>query len=382
MKILEYRQCKRCVMDTTDSLITFNSKGECCHCENFDNVTSKRWFPNEEGKKLLEIHFERIRREGRGKEYDCIIGLSGGIDSSYLAIILKDFHLRPLVMHVDAGWNSEIAVANIEKIVKHCNYDLFTHVVDWTEIKDLQLAYLRAGVANQDVPQDHAFFAAMYHFAVKNNITHLISGGNIASESVVPKSWHHSAMDAINLKAIHKKFGNLPLNNFTTISFFQYYIYFPFFKKMKTLLPLNYIPYNKSAALKALIERIGYKEYGRKHGESRFTKFFQNYYLPMKFGFDKRKIHLSSLILSGQITRDDALKKLQEPLYDPFELSEDRCYVAKKLGISEDELESFIRCPGRSYKDFDNWDFLYNIFKRSQSFVEKLAGKQIKNYSR
>ena len=191
--------CTRCVMDTSDSEIVFDEKGVCNHCHQFDNVTSKRWYPNAEGKQKLDEIFSVIRQEGRGKEYDCIIGLSGGVDSSYLALMMKDYGLRPLVVHVDGGWNSELAVHNIEKILKYCNYELFTHVMDWEDMRDLQLAYLKAGVANQDVPQDHAFFSTLYHFAVKNNIRYVISGGNIATESVFPRSWHHSAMDAINL---------------------------------------------------------------------------------------------------------------------------------------------------------------------------------------
>ena len=265
-------------MDTTDPEINFDKKGECNHCKEFDEVTNKRWYPNEDGTRRLKQMIDKIKQEGKGKEYDCIIGLSGGVDSSYLALIMKDYDLRPLVVHVDAGWNSELAVHNIEQIVKYCDYDLHTHVMDWEEIRDLQVAYLKAGVANQDVIQDHAFFASLYHFAVENNIKTVISGGNIATESVFPKSWHHTAMDAINLKAIHKKFGSRKLKHYKTISFLDYYFYYPFIKGMTVINPLNFMPYHKEKALEVLKETIGYKEYGRKHGESRFTKFFQNYY--------------------------------------------------------------------------------------------------------
>jgi N-acetyl sugar amidotransferase len=204
MEDKKYQICICCVMDITDPGITFDEKGVCNHCRHFHEVTSKHWFPNDEGKKKLDTLFSKIKQKGKGKEYDCIIGLSGGVDSSYLALMLKDCGLRPLVVHVDAGWNSELAVYNIEQIVKHCGYDLHTHVIDWQEIKDLQLAYLKSGVANQDTVQDHAFFASLYHFAAQHNIKYVISGGNISTESVFPKAWHHAAMDAMNLKSIHK----------------------------------------------------------------------------------------------------------------------------------------------------------------------------------
>ena len=243
--ILSKQVCTRCVMDSSDPEITFDDQGVCNHCHKFDAETSTCWYPNDTGKEKLNQIFDVVREAGRGKEYDCIIGLSGGVDSSYLALVLKDHGLRPLVVHVDGGWNSELAVHNIEQIVKYCGYELFTHVVDWEEMRDLQLAYLKAGVANQDVPQDHIFFSSLYHFAVKNDIRYVISGGNIATESVFPGSWHHAAMDAINLRAIHKQFGVLPLKHYKTISFFEYYVYYPLIKKMKTknLIAVNHKTY-------------------------------------------------------------------------------------------------------------------------------------------
>lgn len=289
--------------------------------------------------------------------------------------------MRPLVVHVDAGWNSELAVYNIEKVVKYCGYDLHTHVMNWQEVRDLQLAYLKSGIANQDVVQDHAFFASLYHFAVANQVNYVISGGNIATESVFPKSWHHTAMDAINLKAIHKKFGQLRLKDYKVISFLQYYLYYPFIKNMKVILPLNYIPYSKELALEELKEKVGYKPYGRKHGESRFTKFFQNYYLPEKFNMDKRKIHFSSMVLSGLMTREEALTELAKPLYDESELREDKYYIAKKLGISIDQLDEYISSPGHDYSEYPNWDSRYAFMKRVQSLVSRMLGRNVKNYS-
>jgi N-acetyl sugar amidotransferase len=368
-------------MDTTDPEITFDQQGICNHCYDFDNVISKRWFPNEDGKRQLEQIFNKIKHERKNFEYDCILGLSGGLDSSYLALVMKEYDMRPLVVHVDAGWNSELAVYNIEKVVKYCGYDLHTHVMNWPEVRDLQLAYLKAGVANQDVVQDHAFFASLYHFAVDNKINYVINGGNIATEGVFPQSWHHAAMDAVNLKAIHKKFGKLPLRDYKTISFLQYYFYYPFIKKMKVVRPLNYMPYSKELALAELKEKIGYKPYGRKHGESRFTKFFQNHYLPVKFNMDKRKPHLSSMVLSGLMSREQAMEELKKPLYEENELREDKYYIAKKLGITVEQLDEYVTSPGHDYSEYANWDSRYAFMKRIQSLASKVLGRNVKNYS-
>lgn len=378
---MNYQCCTRCVMDTSDPEITFDEQGICNHCHQFDQRARSEWFPNEEGRRRWEVLVQQIKASGMGQEYDCILGLSGGVDSSYLAIKMQKWGLRPLVMHVDAGWNSELAVANIESIVKHCGYDLHTHVVDWEEMRDLQLSYMRAAIANQDVPQDHIFFSSLYHFATKNNIRYILSGGNLATEGISPSSWHGSAMDAINLNAIHKKYGGLNLKSYKTISFLDYYLWYPFIKKMRTVRPLNYMVYDKAEALKELQQTVGYKPYPRKHGESVFTKFFQNYYLPEKFGMDKRRPHLSSLIVSGQMTREDAVEKLAEPLYDLQELDVDIAYLCKKLRISRAEFDELMRLPNNHYTSFRNWDGRYKLLKKAQFFVERLLGKRVNVYS-
>lgn len=369
-------------MDTSDTEINFDAKtGVCNHCTDFDTFARQYWFPNEEGKRRWSAIVERIKAAGRGQEYDCILGLSGGVDSSYLAIKVREWDLRPLVVHVDAGWNSELAVANIEALVKHCNYDLHTHVVDWEEMRDLHLAYLRAGIANQDVPQDHIFFASLYHFATANKIRYILSGGNLATEGIFPRAWHGSAMDAINLKAIHGQYGGRPLKNYKTISFFEYYIWYPFVKKMRTVRPLNYMPYNKAQALAELTKTVGYKPYARKHGESLFTKLFQNYYLPTKFGYDKRRPHLSSLIVSGQITREVAVEKLKEPLYDPGELEIDIAFFCKKLRISVNQFNELMQAPIHSHTDFVTWETRHRVLKRAQKVAERIMGKKLNVYS-
>lgn len=378
----DYQICTRCVMDTSDPEITFNAAGVCNHCIEFDQVTSKYWFPNEEGAKKLAAQIQRIKADGKGKDYDCIIGLSGGVDSSYLALKAHEWGLRPLVMHVDAGWNSELAVSNIEKIVKYCGYELHTHVVDWAEMKDLHLAFLRAAIPNQDVPQDHAFFANLYRFATKNDIKWILTGGNLATESIFPKIWHGSAMDAINLRAIHGRFGSRKLKQYKTISFMQYYFLFPFIKGMRTFRPLNFMPYDKEQAIRELESKIGWRSYGRKHGESIFTKFFQNYYLPMKFGYDKRRPHLSSLIMSGQMSRAEAMIALSESLYVPEELERDKAYVASKLSLTQFDFNKILAAKPTTHLDYPNWEGRQRFVRRLASMIEWVFRKnKIKIYS-
>lgn len=368
-----YRVCTRCVMDTSDPEIEFDGDGVCNHCRQFEHVTSKRWFPNAEGARLLTERLDLIREKGRGKEYDCIIGLSGGVDSSYLALKAKEWGLRPLVVHVDAGWNSELAVSNIEAIIRHCGYDLHTIVIDWEEMRELQLSYLKSGLANQDVPQDHVFFASLYDYAVRNKVNYVLSGGNLATEAIAPAAWEGAAMDAVSLKAVQRKFGTRKLRSYKTISPIEYYLVYPFFYGMRTVRPLNFMPYDKDMAIAALAE-IGWRPYGRKHGESRFTKFFQNYYLPEKFGYDKRRPHLSSLIVSGQITRDHALKVLAEPLYDPAELAPDLAFFCKKLGITENEFRELMKRPNMQHADFDNWESYQRVVKWFQRALQAVRG--------
>jgi N-acetyl sugar amidotransferase len=377
----KYQQCVRCVMDTSDSEISFNLIGVCNHCLKFEERTRLDWLPNDEGRRRWNHMVAQMKSNGRGKEYDCILGLSGGVDSSYLALKVHESGLRPLVMHVDAGWNTELAVANIEAVVKYCGFDLHTHVVDWEDMRDLHLAYLRAAVSNQDVPQDHIFFSSLYHFATSNGISHILSGGNLATEGIFPSSWHGSAMDAINLKAIHKNYGERKLNNYKTISFFDCYILYPLIKKMRTLRPLNYMPYDKAEALSELQKKVGYKPYPRKHGESLFTKLFQNYYLPKKFGMDKRRPHFSSLIVSGQMTRDEAMAKLDEPLYESVELEIDITYFCKKLRITRQQFDELMKVPTHHYSDFPNWDDRYRLLKFLQTLAAKLTGREIRVYS-
>ncbi|PLC05123.1 N-acetyl sugar amidotransferase [Variovorax sp. RO1] len=376
----KYQICTRTVMDTSDIDIVFDDQGVCNHVHEFEKTAKEAWFPNEDGKRRLNELIAKIKVEGKGDEYDCIIGLSGGVDSSYLALKAHEWGLRPLVVHVDAGWNSELAVSNIEKIVEHCGYDLHTHVVNWEEMRDLHIAYLRSGISNQDVPQDHAFFAALYSFAVKNGVRYVFSGGNLATEGVFPRSWHGSAMDAINLLDIHKKHGSKKLATYPIVSFWQYYIYYPLIKKMRVIRPLNFMPFNKDGAIQEL-EKIGWRSYGRKHGESIFTKLFQNYYLPARFGYDKRLPHLSSLIVSGQMTREEALLELKKPLYPADELERDISYFCKKLRITRSEFDGYMQLPLNSHKNYRSWNRRYRVLKRIQGLAGKILGRKVSAYS-
>lgn len=377
----DYRVCTRCVMDTSDPAIAFDRDGVCNHCIEFDAVTRKSWYPDEAGQQIWQAEIARIKRDGEGKPYDSILGLSGGVDSSYLALKVHEAGLRPLVVHVDAGWNSELAVANIEAVVKYCNFDLHTHVMNWEDMRDLHLAYLRSGVPNQDVPQDHAFFANLYHFAVKNGIRTVLNGGNTATEGIFPHSWHGPAMDAINLKAIHRRFGQRKLKSYSTIGFFEYYFYYPFIRKMRVVRPLNFMPFDKQSALREMTVKCGWRAYGRKHGESLFTKLFQNYILPHKFGYDKRRPHYSSLIASGQMTREEALRALEEPLYDPAELETDINYFCKKLRISREEFDEILAEPPRHHTEFANWGRKQRFAKALQRLMERIVRRRVNVYS-
>lgn len=343
----KYQICTRCIMDTSDPDITFDAEGVCNHCKKFDWIRENLWFPNEEGSKRLELIIDEIKAKGKGKPYDCIMGLSGGVDSSYLAIKAVEFGLRPLVVHVDAGWNSELAISNIELLVRKLGLDLHTHVVDWAEMRDLHIAYFKSGVANQDVPQDHAFIARLLREAKENGIKYVLNGSNYATESILPQAWGYSAKDLENLEAIHARFGSGKLKTYPKVSFWEWYFYYPRVFGIKYVRPLNYMHYNKDEAKKILMEDYGWRDYGGKHYESRFTKFFQGYYLVKRFGYDKRRAHLASLIVSGQMSREDALKEMETQPYPLEDLAEDILFIRKKLGFSEKEFQEIMDAPRR-----------------------------------
>ena len=359
-------------MDTTDPEIVFDDHGNCNHCTSALELSEKIWFPDERGEKILDQTIEKIKIEERHKEFDCIIGLSGGVDSSYLAYLAVQRGLRPLVVHVDCGWNSEQAVKNIENIVKKLGIELHTFVVNWEEMKDLQRSFFKASLPDQDIPQDHAIFAALYNFADSNNIRYVFNGLNFSTESIMPENWGYQAMDWKHLKSIHNRFGEKKLKDYPHVNFFQRYVYYTVIKRMTIINPLNYIDYRKDNAIEILKKELGWQYYGGKHYESRFTKFFQSYYLPVKFNFDKRRAHLSSLIVSGQMSRNEALTQMKENVYSLNEIGNDLDFVAKKLDWSPQEFKAIIDLPPNRHQDFPTNENMFRIGMKSKEYLKKI----------
>lgn len=351
-----YQICKTCVMDTTDSKIVFDADGVCEYCTNYHANIAPNWHTDSRGEQAIQAQVDKIKEDRRGHDHDCLIGLSGGVDSSYLVhIAVKKFGLRPLLYHVDAGWNSQQAVNNIEKLVDGLGLDLYTEVIDWPEMRDLQLAYFKALIPSLDTPQDHAFFAGLYNFGTKNGVKYVLTGANYSTECVrEPLEWTYHASDLKQMMAIHDRFGTRKLSRYPTADIFKAKLYYRFVKGMRIVKPLNYVPYVKEKAMDELVETYGWQRYAHKHYESRFTRFFEGYWLPVRFGFDKRRPHFSSVILTGQMTREEALDKLSRPAYDPETIADDFEYVATKLGISVAELEALRDAPKKFHWDYPN----------------------------
>jgi N-acetyl sugar amidotransferase len=365
-------------MDTSDSLISFDSDGVCDHCNTFRTQVLPNWHTGERGERELRAMVEQIKRGGQGKDFDCIIGMSGGIDSSYLTYIATEFGLRPLVFHVDAGWNSQEAVNNIERMVDKLGLDLYTEVIEWEEMRDLQLAFFKSGVPHIDTPQDHAFFATMYKFAETHDIKYILTGANLSTECIRnPIEWMYYQSDAIQLKDIHRRFGARPLVSFPTTSILRHKVWLPYVKGIRVVRPLNLVPYNKAGAMKLLTEKFGWQPYPQKHFESRFTRFYEGFWLPKRFGYDTRRVQFSSLIVTGQMTRDEALKKLKTPALDEATVRQEFEYVANKLGITTAELQGYLDAPRKTYRDYRSQRTVYNIGARlMRTLGLELGGKR------
>lgn len=373
-----YRICTNCVMDESDSRITFDANGVCDHCRTFYTQVKPNWHTDERGERELRALVDRIKQAGRGKDFDCIIGMSGGIDSSYLTYVATQFGLRPLVFHVDAGWNSQEAVNNIEKLVDKLGLDLYTEVIDWDEMRDLQLAFFKSGVPHIDTPQDHAFFATMYKFAEQHDVKYILTGANYSTECIRnPIEWMYYQSDSIQLRDIHRRFGTRPLVNFPTTSIFRHKVWLPYVKGIRVVRPLNYVPYDKATAIRLLTEEFGWQPYPQKHFESRFTRFYEGFWLPRKFGYDTRRVQFSSLIVTGQMTRDEALERLKTPALDDSTVRQEFEYVANKLGITTAELQGYFDAPNKTYRDYRSQEAFYAIGARvMRALGLELGGKR------
>lgn len=359
----KYVMCKTCVMDTSDIKIKFDKDGECDYCQNFKKNIKKNFENFDNSKtKILNIA-ENIKKNSNG-EYDCLIGISGGVDSSYLAyFVKKELKLNPLVIHVDTGWNSLESTNNIEKIIDNLELDLETIVIPWKEMRDLQLSFFKAQHPNLDIPQDHAIFASLYKYAIKHNIKHILTGGNFSTECIrEPLEWAYHASDVRHIKDIHNKFGEIEIRDFPLCDIFTYKIYYRFFKGLKVIQPLNFIEFNKEKSMELLKNNYGWIKYDHKHYESRFTKFYEGYWLLNKFGYDKRKAHFSSLILTGQMTRQDALNKLSKPPFEQKEIDREFNFVCKKLDISDAELKNIMIGSNKSFKHYKSSYYLIQFF--------------------
>jgi len=358
-----YQICTNCVMDTSDSKIVFDARGVCDHCNGFKEDILPNWYPNDHGRAIFKGIAEKIKQAGKNHPFDCIMGMSGGLDSSYLLhLAVTEFGLRPLVFHVDGGWNTDIAVNNIQMLVEGLKLDLYTEVINWDEMRDFQLAFFKSGVPHIDLPQDHAFVATLYHFAHKNNIKYILNGGNFATECVRnPQEWLYYGTDMAQIKDIHRRFGTIPLKTYPFSSILFHKVYLRYWKGVQVIKPLNFLPYTKADAAKVLAEKYGWRPYPQKHFESRFTRFYEGYWLPTRFGYDTRRVQYSSLILTGQMTRDEALAKLQHPAFDPGTIDEEFEYIATKLGITVDQLREYHDMPLKTFRDYRNQQRLFDL---------------------
>lgn len=359
-----YQICTKTIMDTSDPNIVFDDEGVSDYYHNFQKNILPYWHTDERGYNELMRTAEKIRKEGKGRDFDCIIGLSGGLDSSYTAYVAKEIMgIRPLLFHVDAGWDTDKAVGNIEKLCNGLGLELFTEVINWEEMKDLQRAYFKAQIPGIDAPQDIAFFSALYKFARKHKIKYVLTGANYSTECCKePPEWGaYPGIDKILVMDIYKKFGTGKLKTFPILDILEYKVWYQVFLGMKVFKPLNYVPYIKKDAEELLFQKFGWEKFQHKHHESRFTRFYEDYWLPRKFGFEKRRAHFSSLILTGQMTREEALDRISRPELDELTLKNEFEYVAHKLDFTVEELQKLFEGENKSYKDYRNKRYIISL---------------------
>jgi len=347
-----YRVCTRCIMDTSDPEIVFDEEGVCNHCHDYERRLAAEVYPGIKGKQHLAKAVAQIKRDGEGKKYNCILGLSGGVDSTYVAYVTKQLGLRPLAVHLDNGWNSEISVRNIENIVTILGIDLHTEVLDWEEFRRLQVAFLRASTPDSEIPTDHAIIATLYKLAADHDIRWIMDGSNIVTEIMVPATWSHGHSDFGYIKHLNDTFGGAELKTYPHYDYYDYMVRFPHQQRIQRFPLLNYIDFNKMEAMEIMKRELKWTPYGGKHYESIYTRFYQGYILPKKFGFDKRRSHLSCLVANGRITRDEALAEIQKPALSEEMEREDRAFVAKKLGLSDAEFDEIMNAERKTFWDY------------------------------
>lgn len=368
----EYRICTKTVMDTVgDENIQFDENGICNYYHEFREKLKIRVPEAAEAEKQLASMVDAIKKGGQGKQYDCIIGISGGVDSTYTAWLVKKLGLRPLAIHLDNGWNSELAVKNIENILNKLGIDLYTEVLDWEMFKDLQLSFLKASTPDGEIPTDHAILTILYRMASKFNVKYIISGMNFRNEGMLPPSWARGYLDWKYISSVQNKFGTQSLKTFPHMTVFDF-LYFNLVKKIRSVSFINYIPFDKSEAMKVIQDELGWKYYGGKHYESIYTRFYQAYILPKKFNIDKRKAHLTCLIAStGEITREQALEQLKQPTADPKLMEEDKEYLIKKLDITPEKFDEIMNAPVKSILDYPNHHVWEMKFRRMLNKLRK-----------
>ena len=369
----EYLICNRCIMDTTTPDIEFDEKGICNYCRAYFDRIATEAFSEEQRPMMLERLVDRIQKEGQGKDYDCIIGVSGGVDSTTVAFTVKKLGLRPLAVHFDNGWNSELAVDNIKKTISLLNIDLYTHVVDWEEFRDLQWAFLKSSISNAEIPTDHAIFALLFQMAAREKVRYILTGSNLSSEGLpLPIDWGYYSQDLRLIKDIHRKFGTVPLKTFPQISLLDY-LYYVYVKGIRQVPFLNYIHYDKFQAIEMIKKEICWRPYGGKHYESIYTRFYQGYILLKKFGYDKRRVHLSNLVCSEIMTREQALAEIESDSYTGHDLNQDREFVIKKLNIEEKEFEEIMNLPVKTYRDYSSNGYLIHEMPRLKKIFKRKA---------
>ena len=370
--------CHVCIMDDSDPEIQFFGPDGCNHCMKARARVKNDAFPGSDGEKRLEELVKIIKKSGEGKAYDCLVGISGGVDSSYVIWKAKQLGLRPLALHLDNGWNSELAVHNIERLMTKLGIDLVTHVVDWEEIRDLQRSCFNAPVLDIEIISDHAIFATMFKTAAKHGIKYILSGSNVATESIMPRRWFYDKRDKKHVLAVHKKFGGTAkLKTYPTLSPLQF-LWCIFVRKIRMIPILNYGDFNKPSAIEFLKNEFDWRPYPNKHGESTFTRFFQDYYLPTKFGIDKRKAHYSSMIAAQQMSRNDALANMNTPLFRPEDLAVEKEYVLKKLGYSEGEWANIMQRPAVPHESLPNNGWMFNTDNPLVQFIRRTAKREEK----